>query len=283
MDRKKILAIEDNTVNLAALEHELNSIYEVIPMISGARAIKFLEKNKVDLILLDIQMPVMDGIETLQVIRTMENGINVPVIFLTANQDKTTVIEGSKLGIVDYVVKPFEPMNLHYRIERALSRPVSSPIDMPNLILKLQEIIEYLHTGNHSTAVIKAEELLGYQLENEIQVRIQNAKMKLKSNEPAVAERMFNRIILLIKHNEDENLKTSLSPISLGELNSRLLYILSDLERFEIKVASEKLDTLLTFAVPDHVMDACTKAKACLEIYDDGGAEDLIRSTLSKL
>ena len=101
MEKLRILAVDDNMVNLASLEQELKDEYEVIPVSSGKRAIKFLYIEKVDLILLDVQMPIMDGIETLREIRTQENGITVPVILLTAKKDKETVIEGSKLGIMD--------------------------------------------------------------------------------------------------------------------------------------------------------------------------------------
>ena len=66
MEKMRILAIDDNTVNLATLEQELKSKYEVIPMISGRRAIKYLYREQVDLILLDVEMPIMDGIETLK-------------------------------------------------------------------------------------------------------------------------------------------------------------------------------------------------------------------------
>ena len=86
MEKMRILAIDDNTVNLATLEQELKTKYEVIPMISGRRAIKYLYRENVDLILLDVEMPIMDGIETLKEIRAQENGVTVPVIFLTAKR-----------------------------------------------------------------------------------------------------------------------------------------------------------------------------------------------------
>ena len=63
MPKMRILAVDDNVVNLATLEQELKDKYEVIPMISGRRAIKFLQSEDVDLVLLDVQMPVMDGHE----------------------------------------------------------------------------------------------------------------------------------------------------------------------------------------------------------------------------
>lgn len=121
-EKMKIMVVDDNTVNLATVEQDLKDKYEVIPMISGRRAVKYLYRDKVDLILLDVQMPIMDGIETLREIRTQPNGTTVPVIFLTSKKDKGTVIEGSKLGIMDFITKPFEADDLQNRIERVFKR-----------------------------------------------------------------------------------------------------------------------------------------------------------------
>jgi len=118
----RILAVDDNIINLATIEQELKSKYEVITVNSGARAVRFLSREQPDLVLLDIQMAVMDGLETLRKIRNLKNGSSIPVIMLTSKKDKDTVIEGSKLGIMDYVIKPFDSQDLHNRIERALKR-----------------------------------------------------------------------------------------------------------------------------------------------------------------
>lgn len=118
--RMRILAVDDNIINLATIEQELKSKYEVITVNSGARAVRFLSREQPDLVLLDIQMAVMDGLETLRKIRNLKNGSSIPVIMLTSKKDKDTVIEGSKLGIMDYVIKPFDSQDLHNRIERAL-------------------------------------------------------------------------------------------------------------------------------------------------------------------
>lgn len=117
-----ILAVDDNIINLATIEQELKSKYEVITVNSGARAIRFLGREKPALVLLDVQMAAMDGLETLRKIRNLENGATIPVILLTSKKDKETVIEGTKLGIMDYVVKPFDSQDLHNRIERALKK-----------------------------------------------------------------------------------------------------------------------------------------------------------------
>ncbi len=120
MEKLRILAVDDNSISLAAIEQELKKEYEVIPVNSGSRALQYLRREKPDLILLDIQMAQKDGIETLREIREMEKCKEIPVIMLTSKQDKTSVVETSKLGIYDYILKPFQGEDLHKRIDRVL-------------------------------------------------------------------------------------------------------------------------------------------------------------------
>lgn len=120
MEKKKILAVDDNSVNLSVLERSLEKEYEVVPMISGRRAIKYLGRQGADLVLLDVQMPEMDGVETLREIRGLENGTSIPVIFLTGTSDPETAAEGARLGIADYITKPFNNDDLKERIAKAL-------------------------------------------------------------------------------------------------------------------------------------------------------------------
>lgn len=122
MEKKKILAVDDNAVNLAAIEQTLQDEYEIIPMVAGKRAIKYLGVEKVDLILLDVQMPDMDGIQTLEEIRKLDNGWTVPVIFLTATNDSDVSAAGARLGIMDYITKPFDGTDLKKRIEDAFQK-----------------------------------------------------------------------------------------------------------------------------------------------------------------
>ena len=97
-------------------------MYEVITVNSGVRALRYLKNEKPDLILLDIKMEGKDGIETLKELRAMENGAKIPVIMLTSKNDKGSLIETAKLGIYDYLLKPFDTEDLHYRIRRALEK-----------------------------------------------------------------------------------------------------------------------------------------------------------------
>lgn len=122
MEKAIILAVDDNAVNLATLEQTLEDEYDVIPMIAGARAIKYLSRAQADLMLLDVQMPDMDGIQTLEEIRKLDNGRALPVIFLTAANDEDVAQQGNRLGIVDYIIKPFDGADLKRRIRQVLEK-----------------------------------------------------------------------------------------------------------------------------------------------------------------
>lgn len=120
-ERFTILAVDDNSISLAKIEQELKKFYEIVPLNSGTRALQYLkQKTPPDLILLDIQMAPKDGIETLREIREMEKCQNIPVIMLTSQREKHTIVESSKLRINDYVLKPFKPEDLLERIARVL-------------------------------------------------------------------------------------------------------------------------------------------------------------------
>lgn len=118
--KKTILAVDDAVIILRRITDALRDYYNVVTVNSGARALRYLEREKPDLILLDIRMMPKDGLETLKEIRAMEDRSDIPVIMLTGVEDKKSVMEGIKLGICDYVLKPFFPEDLLERIRRAL-------------------------------------------------------------------------------------------------------------------------------------------------------------------
>ena len=120
--KKCILAVDDTAVILTRISEILCNDYEVVTANSGARAMKFLKERKPDLILLDIKMSPMDGIQTLQEIRSSKDLDDIPVIMLTGVEDKDTVMESAKLGICDYILKPFSSSELDKRIYRAFEK-----------------------------------------------------------------------------------------------------------------------------------------------------------------
>ena len=106
-NKMRILAVDDNIINLATIEQELKTKYDVITVNSGVRASRYLNKEKPDLILLDVQMALMDGIETLKELRKINAYYKeVPVIALTGNYSTTARAEYISLGFDDYLEKP---------------------------------------------------------------------------------------------------------------------------------------------------------------------------------
>lgn len=125
--RKRILAVDDAATILLRITDTLEKYYDVVTVNSGARALRFLEQEKPDLILLDIRMAPKDGFQTLREIRAMEDRADIPVVMLTGLEDKRCVMEGIKLGICDYVLKPFAPDDLLERIQRVFDPGKQSP------------------------------------------------------------------------------------------------------------------------------------------------------------
>ena len=119
--KKRILVVDDDKMNLKITEMNLKDYgYEVYTAEKGMEAISFLLRQQVDIILLDIEMPIVNGIRTLELIRQRPEMADIPVIFLTASADTASVVEACRLEAVDYVVKPCVPRNLVARIEKAL-------------------------------------------------------------------------------------------------------------------------------------------------------------------
>lgn len=280
--KMRILAVDDNVINLASIEQELKDKYEVFTVNSGARAVRFLNKEKPDLILLDVQMALMDGIETLKEIRTMESGASIPVIMLTANKDKETVIEGSKLGILDYVLKPFDGQDLQMRIDRALKKVGVLPVEDKELYGRVKEVQAAMQSGNQRETMMKLDEILSFKIDEEVYGRLQSVKTKLRANDMETAGRMINRVIQMLERAVEEE-EPSRLPISAGEMNARLLYVMNDLQNFKVKDASQKLEDLMRYEIPPVVNDICAEARERLDEYDDGAAEELIQKALAEM
>lgn len=118
---KTILVVDDNKINLVAARQILSDDYRVIPVVRGQQALTFLQNNECDIILLDIKMPEMDGFEVLKKIREMEKCQNIPVIFLTADEDPETKARCFEEGAVDFILKPFVPDDMLSRISKVLN------------------------------------------------------------------------------------------------------------------------------------------------------------------
>ena len=119
-EKINILLVDDHPQNLLSLEALLDSPdYHLVKAHSGKEALKHLLKEDFALILLDVRMPDLDGLETAKLIKQREQSKYIPIIFLTAlQQDEQQLFEGYSAGAVDYVLKPFKRESLIRYITR---------------------------------------------------------------------------------------------------------------------------------------------------------------------
>lgn len=117
---KRILVIDDDIMNLRIAEDMLGEDFQISSVKSGEEAFAFLEKSSTDLILLDIHMPKMDGFELIRRLKESEQYCKIPVIFLTADENKEAEIRGLELGAMDFITKPFVKEIMLHRINRIL-------------------------------------------------------------------------------------------------------------------------------------------------------------------
>ena len=119
--KKHILIVDDVTINLRYIAEILKDNYALSMAKSGEQALKILNKTAVDLILLDVKMPVMDGFDVLRQLSGDQKCKDIPVILLTADNNDSTQDKGLSLGAADYIRKPFIPEEIIERIEKVLS------------------------------------------------------------------------------------------------------------------------------------------------------------------
>ncbi len=120
MSAKNILVVDDEKEIADLIEiHLMSQDYNVTKANDGEKCLKLLEENKYDLILLDLMMPKLDGIETLKRIREKSN---VPVIIVTAKTTEKDKIQGLNIGADDYITKPIKPLELLARVKAQLRR-----------------------------------------------------------------------------------------------------------------------------------------------------------------
>ena len=119
MEKQKILMVDDKPENLIALEAVLeDDSRELIKAHSGNEALKVLLKESVALVLLDVQMPGMDGFEVAELMHSNQKIAKVPIIFVTAiSKEKKYVVKGYEVGAVDYLFKPIEPIILKSKVK----------------------------------------------------------------------------------------------------------------------------------------------------------------------
>ena len=120
-ERKKIIVVDDNPENLNVLKNTMKELYTVYPCPSAAEMFNLLEHVTPELILLDVEMPEMNGYEAIKKLKVDNKRKDIPVIFLTSMTDAQSELEGLSYGAVDYIRKPFVAPLLLQRIKTQLS------------------------------------------------------------------------------------------------------------------------------------------------------------------
>lgn len=124
VSQKSIVAVDDSQIVLQTLERMLGEHYAFQGFSKAKRALDYIERRPPSLIILDIDMPEMDGYELLELIMAQPELKNIPVIFLTSNKKKDNVIRAVESGADAYVVKPIDKEVLMDKIEALLRRSV---------------------------------------------------------------------------------------------------------------------------------------------------------------
>lgn len=121
MEQKQIVAVDDSPIIVKTLEILLGNKCQFRGFTKGERALEYIKQKNVDLLILDIDMPDMNGLELLEKIR-IENRKEMPILMLTSNNDKNYVLECYKRGANDYALKPIDEDIFMKKIENLLDR-----------------------------------------------------------------------------------------------------------------------------------------------------------------
>ncbi|WP_161974925.1 EAL domain-containing protein [Bacillus timonensis] len=157
MEKINILLVDDRPENLLALEAIIEKDnYNLIKAYSGEEALKYLLKYEFAVILLDVQMPGIDGIETAKIIKAREKTKNIPLLFITANNmDSDHIFKGYSVGAIDYILKPVDPIILKAKVDGFVEiyEIKKQLIKQTELLSKKNSEIEYVALHDYLTGL----------------------------------------------------------------------------------------------------------------------------------
>lgn len=133
-NHKKILIVEDEQDILQLVKHYLEKEgFRPVTAMSGLEALKKVKEDKPDLVVLDLMLPEMDGLEVCKRLRSVPDTAMLPILMLTAKAEESDTVVGLELGADDYVTKPFSPKTLVARVKALLRRVERAPATEPDL------------------------------------------------------------------------------------------------------------------------------------------------------
>jgi two-component system phosphate regulon response regulator PhoB len=145
--KEKILVVDDEKDILELISYNLKKEgYIVTTVTSGEDALVRTNENDYNLIILDLMLPGIDGLEICRRLKSDQNKNNIPIIMLTAKGEEADIVTGLEIGADDYITKPFSPRILNSRIKTILRRSLSKTTEDPLMIERDGLLI---HTGRH--------------------------------------------------------------------------------------------------------------------------------------
>ena len=139
---KRILMVDDVATNLRCATEILKDNYEITAVKSGKKALELLENMIPDLMLLDVNMPEMSGLELFERIRKIPELSHIPTVFLTAETDKDVEEHGRQMGAADFIRKPFEPDELIRRIDKVFQDSLKKPVKVVQKISTAASLLD---------------------------------------------------------------------------------------------------------------------------------------------
>ena len=205
MSKKKIVIVEDEPDILEVLSYNLKREgFDVSHALDGIKGLALIEKVEPDLVILDLMLPGLDGLEICRRIKSVEKLKHIPVIMVTAKGEESDIVIGLGIGADDYVAKPFSPRELVARVNAAIRRAGMSYkqgrpdiVELEGLIIDEQKFSVTYHgnlikltatefrllnqLANHPGRVFSREQLLNYASGNDVVIVDRNIDVHIRA------------------------------------------------------------------------------------------------------
>jgi len=151
MSKEQILVVDDEEDILGLVSFNLTKEgYQVSCATTGEEALELIRTRRPDLVVLDLMLPGMNGLEVAKILKQDPGTRDIPIVMLTAKGEESDIVAGLELGADDYVTKPFSPRILAARLKAVLRRKTSASID-PSQTLKIRNLV--IHSGRREVLV----------------------------------------------------------------------------------------------------------------------------------
>ncbi|WP_309380377.1 response regulator [Cerasicoccus frondis] len=245
--KQLILVVDDQPINIKLLQRKLEREgYEVLTAFNGQECLNIVSQRKPDLILLDVMMPEMDGIETCEKLKENEETETIPVIFITAKSSKEGKLEGLGVGAVDYITKPID-------LEETLAR-VKTQLRIQEIYRENIELQTQLGEIRRSAAVGAITQGIAHNLNNLLGVVVGYLDLlrngydspDMVKRSVSLMDQAIQRMVNIIRHLSSiaTNERVQISPLQIGIL------IDGALERFKDEYDVE-MEAPVEYSIPE--------------------------------